>query len=131
MSFYPPGWDYERVMNCRDRAIELLRFRWVKDPSWEGASLVEVSRHPLLRDVTGSSTGLTAPVHGDSCGSGGGPQLTTCFFSASEDRKKILYVVAVSRSRTIHVPSSPLTKKMKMSLVKISKNTLMLSLRAF
>jgi hypothetical protein len=24
MSFYPPSWDYERVMNCRDEDFDTL-----------------------------------------------------------------------------------------------------------
>lgn len=46
-----------------DRAIELLRFRWVEDPSLEGASAVEVSRYVfhsihsiLCSNGTGAST---------------------------------------------------------------------------
>ncbi|GFF57984.1 hypothetical protein IFM62136_03631 [Aspergillus lentulus] len=91
-----------------DRAIELLRFRWVEDPSLEGASAVEVSRRfdEMLRDLpTGLTTTACLMVNAEALES----VLNSPIPSSAplKGRKEIPYVVAVSRAA--HYPRPELT----------------------
>ncbi|KAF7169292.1 hypothetical protein CNMCM5623_002088 [Aspergillus felis] len=87
-----------------DRAIELLRFRWVEDPSLDGASPVEVSRRfdEMWRDLP---TGLTT---------------TACLMVTPEALESVLnsplpspappkYPFVVAVSRVAHYPRPELT----------------------
>ncbi|RHZ70742.1 hypothetical protein CDV55_108157 [Aspergillus turcosus] len=91
-----------------DRAIELLRFRWVEDPSLAGASPVEVSRRfdEMWRDLpTGLTTTACLMVTPEALESVLNSPLPSS--APLKHRKEIPYVVAVSISA--HHPRLELT----------------------
>ncbi|GFG16356.1 hypothetical protein IFM61606_07410 [Aspergillus udagawae] len=91
-----------------DRAIELLRFRWEEDPALDGASPVEVSRRfdEMWRNLpTGLTTSACLMVTPEALESVLKSPLPSS--APLKDRKKIPFVVAVSR--VAHYPRPELT----------------------